>query len=483
MSYELKQGQTVADLIGYAAGFAADAYTKNINIVRKDGSEYQVLTVNEPDYPSFELMEGDVLTVGAMLDRFKNKIEVKGAVYRPGIYQLGNDINTVKQLVEKAEGLTGDAFTNRALITREREDLTLEMIPVNIGAVMDGSAADVELLKNDVLYVPSIHDLQDVGTITVDGQVARPGTFVYAENTTLEDAIMLAGGLLESASTVKIDINRRIKNPTSMEQTDSIANFYTVTFKDGYALDGEAGFILEPYDQVVVRRSPGYSAQETVTIYGEAIFPGKYVLTHKQERLSDLVKKAGGLNSWAYVKGARLLRYQTPEEELRQNTLNNLSKTTSDTLSVNTDDDFYGRINVAINLEAALANPGSDADVVLRAGDYLIVPEYNNTVSIAGNVMYPNMVTYQKGMSVRKYVSLAGGYGYRSKKSKSYIIYMNGNVARARGYSKKLVEPGCEIIITKKEDKADNLQKILSISTTAASLGTMIATIGNLVTP
>lgn len=483
MSYELKPGQTIEDLIGYAAGFAGDAYTKNVSIVRKDGSEYQVLTVNQPEYATFELLEGDVLTVGAMLDRFKNKIEVKGAIYRPGIYQLGNDINTVKQLVEKAEGLTGDAFANRALITREREDLTLEMVSVNIGAIMDGSAADVELLKNDVLYIPSIHDLQDVGTITVDGQVARPGTFVYAENTTLEDAIILAGGLLESASTVKIDINRRIKNPTSMEQTDSIANFYTVTFKDGYVLDGETGFLLEPYDQVVVRRSPGYSAQETVTIYGEAIFPGKYVLTHKQERLSDLVKKAGGLNSWAYVKGARLLRYQTPEEELRQNTLNNLSKTTSDTLSVNTDDDFYGRINVAINLESALANPGSDADIVLRAGDYLIVPEYNNTVSIAGNVMYPNMVTYEKGMSVRKYVNLAGGYGYRSKKSKSYIIYMNGNVARARGYSRKLVEPGCEIIITKKEDKTDNLQKILSISTTAASLGTMIATIGNLVTP
>ena len=483
MSYELKPGQTIADVIEYAAGFTGDAYTKNISIVRKDGSEYQVLTVNEPEYATFELMEGDVLTVGAMLDRFKNKIEVKGAVYRPGIFQLGNDINTVKQLVEKAEGLTGDAFTNRALITREREDLTLEMIPVNIGAIMNGSAADVELLKNDVLYVPSIHDLQDVGTITVDGEVARPGTFVYAENTTLEDAIMLAGGLLESASTVKIDINRRIKNPLSMEQTDSIANFYTVTFKDGYVLDGEAGFILEPYDQVVVRRSPGYSAQETVTIYGEAIFPGKYVLTHKEERLSDLVKKAGGLNSWAYVKGARLLRYLTPEEELRQNTINNLTKTTSDTLNINMDNDFYNRVNVAINLEDALANPGSDADVVLRSGDYLIIPEYNNTVSIVGNVMYPNMVTYQKGMSVRKYVSLAGGYGYRSKKSKSYIIYMNGNVARARGYSKKLVEPGCEIIITKKEDKADNLQKILSISTTAASLGTMIATIGNLVTP
>ena len=479
MTYEMKKGETVADLLEYAAGFAGDAYRKNIRLVRQDGSEYQIFTVNQPEYASFELVDGDMVTVEAMLDRFKNKIEIKGAVYRPGIYQLGNDINTVKEFVQKAEGLKGDAFTNRALITREREDLTLEIIPVNIGAIMNGTAADVELAKNDILYIPSIHDLNDIGTITVEGQVAKPGTFVYAANTTLEDAIMLAGGLLESASTVKIDVTRRVKNPASTEPTDSIGQIFTFAFKDGYVLDGEAGFLLEPYDQVYVRRSPGYQEQATVTVYGEAIFPGNYILTHKEERLSDLVKKAGGLNSWAYVKGSRLFRQLTPEEKLRHETKEAMLANTRDSVVVDASV-VDGRVTVAIDLEAALANPGGDADLVLRAGDYLIIPEYNNTVWVTGNVMYPNLVTYDSNLSVKKYVELAGGYGYRSKKSKSYIVYMNGTVAKVRGSSKKLVEPGCEIVITKKKEKEETLQKILSISTTAASLGTMIATIGNI---
>lgn len=477
MSYEMKKGQTVADLIDYAAGFTGDAYTKNVRMIRKNGAEYQIFTIDEPQFSTFELMEGDSVSVDAMLNRFQNKIEIKGAVYRPGVYELGNDITTVKQFIQKAEGLKGDAFTNRALITRERPDLTLEMLPVDIGAIMNGTAPDVALVKNDILYIPSIHDLKDVGTITVEGQVAKPGIFVYAENTTLEDAIMLAGGLLESASTVKIDINRRVKNPASTTQTDTIGTLFTFAFKDGYVLDGEAGFLLEPYDVINVRRSPGYQNQATVTIYGEAIFPGNYVMTHKEERMSDLVKKAGGLNSWAYVKGARLVRKMTPEEKLRHQSQSHILKDTPDSLII---DNLSDACDVAIDLGAALANPGSDADLVLREGDLLVVPEYNNTVWVSGNVMYPNLVTYNPNMTVRNYVDMAGGYGYRSKRSKSYIIYMNGTIKKARGASKQLVEPGCEIVISKKREKGDALQKILSISTTAASLGTMIATIGNI---
>ena len=308
MSYELKDGETVADLLDYAAGFTGDAYTKNIRMIRRNGSEYQIYTINEPDYAGFELMEGDALTVGAMLDRFENRIEVKGAVYRPGTYELGDEIGTVKELVEKAEGLKGDAFTNRALITREREDLTLEILQVDLGAVMAGMAPDVALMKNDILYIPSIHDLKDLGNVTVAGEVARPGTFVYADNMTLEDAIMMAGGLLESASTVKIDVSRRIKNPTSDTPSETIGELFTFSFKDGYVLDGETGFVLQPYDHVMVRRSPGYETQRTVRVTGEVVFPGVYTMTRKEERLSDLVEKSGGLTQWAYVKGARLQR-------------------------------------------------------------------------------------------------------------------------------------------------------------------------------
>ena len=480
MSYELKKGETIADLIDYAAGFSGDAYTKNIRMIRRNGSEYQIFTVNEPDYAEFELVEGDALTVGAMLDRFENRIEIKGAVYRPGTYELGDEIATVKELIEKAEGLKGDAFTNRALITREREDLTLEMLPVDIGAIMAGTSPDVELVKNDILYIPSIHDLKDLGAIGIFGEVAKPGEYVYADNITLEDAIMLAGGLLESASTINIEVTRRLKNPAATEQSEEIGEVYTFAFKDGYVIDGEAGFVLQPYDVVFVRSSPGYVTPSRVVLRGEVTFPGVYILTQKEERISDVVRKAGGLTQWAYVKGARLMRQMDEDERTRVAASADVLESMNDNISRSSGDlgSFY---SVGIDLAEALANPGSDADLVLREGDRLIIPEYNNTVKISGNVMYPNAVTYNSKYTVRDYIEQAGGYGFRSKKSKVYIVYMNGMVAKARRFSKAVVEPGCEIIIPRKQEKENNLENILAISTTAASLGTMIATIGNII--
>ena len=479
MSYELVEGETIADLVDYAAGFTGDAYKKNLRMIRKNGSEYQIFTIDEQEYPDFKLVDGDAIAVGAMLDRFENKIEIKGAVYRPGTYQLGGDIRTVSQLIAKAEGLKGEAFTNRALITRERDDLTLEIIPVDIKSVLAGTAADIELQKNDVLYIPSIHDLNDIGNITVSGEVAKPGAYVYADNMTLEDAIMLAGGLLESASMVKIDVGRRIKNPTTETPSETIGELFTFSFKDGYVLDGEVDFVLKPYDQIMVRRSPGYEEQKTVRVTGEVVFPGEYTLTKKEERLSDLVKKSGGLTQWAYVKGARLLRNVIGEEQTRMQSTIDLLDSAKDSINVE-NLDLKTNYFVGIDLSKALANPGGDADLVLRAGDVLGVPEYINTVRITGNVMYPNTVTYSPNMRVTDYVAQAGGYGYRSKKNKAYIIYLNGKIERARRFSKKVVEPGCEIVVPQKRTKDGQLQEILSISTTAASLGTMIATIGNL---
>lgn len=480
MIYELKEGETVDAVINYAGGFAGNAYKDNLRVVRQNGKEYQVFTVDAPEYASFALEDGDELTVGQMLDRYSNKLEIKGAVYRPGIYQLGEGVNTVAQLIAKADGLKGDAFTNRGLIHREREDLTLEVIPVDVKAILSGTAPDVELKKNDVLYIPSIHDLKDQGTISVDGEVARPGAFVFAENTTLEDAIMLAGGLLESASTAKIDVTRRIKDAESTEQTENIAEIYTFSFKDGYVLDGEAGFVLEPYDHVFVRKSPSYTAQTSVTIRGEVTFPGSYTITQRTERLSDLVEQAGGANQWAYVKGARLNRKMDAEEKARLKSTLQVLDSAIDSLDVSMIE-MSERYYVGIDLAAALANPGGSADLVLREGDVLIVPQYNNTVKISGNVLYPNTVTYSPDMTVNDYVTMAGGYGFRSKKSKAYIIYMNGTVARARRYSAGVVEPGCEIVIPKKREKKGGLQEVLGVATTASSLATMMATITNLI--
>ena len=479
MVYELKDGETIAELLEYAGGFAGNAYKENLRVVRQDGREYQVYTVDAPEYESFVLQDGDEITVGQMLDRFANRIEIKGAVYRPGIDQLGDGVNTVSQLIAKADGLKGDAFTNRALIHREREDLTLEVIPVDVKGVLDGSVADVVLQKNDVLYIPSIHDLNDIGNIEVEGEVARPGTFVYADNMTLEDAVMMAGGLLESASTVKVDVTRRIKDAASTSQTENIAEVFTFSFKDGYVLDGEAGFILEPYDHVFVRRSPSYREQISVSIDGEVVFPGTYTLTRRTERLSDVVEKAGGLNQWAYVKGARLSRKMDAEERARLKSTIEVMDSAKDSIELsmlNMGERYY----VGIDLEAALNNPGSDADLVLREGDVIVVPQYNNTVKISGNVLYPNTVTYRPNMTVKDYVIQAGGYGFRSKKNKAYIVYMNGTVTRARRMSSNVVEPGCEIVVPKKRERNGALQEVLGVATTASSVATMMATIGNL---
>jgi len=483
MFYEMKNGETVQTIIEYAGDFTGDAYTKNIRITRKNGKEYQIHTVDQLDYSVFTLVDGDELNIGAMLDRYENRLEIKGAVYRPGIYQYSGNLNTVKQLVEKAEGLMGDAFMGRAVLHRERLDLTKEVIQVDLKNILNGTKPDIALQRNDVLYIPSIHDLQDIGTISIFGEVARPGDFPFMDNTTLEDMIIQAGGLKESASTIRVDISRRIKDSKGTTAIDDIGELYTFSLKDGFVIDGEPGFVLKPYDQIYVRKSPAYQPQINVHVEGEVLFGGTYALTHKSERLSDLIEKAGGVTPYAYIRGARLARRINTEERLRMENILKMAKSTatgSDSIDINNID--LGNVYyVGIDLEKALANPQSDADIVLREGDELIIPEYNNTVRISGAVMYPNTVSYQQGKKLAHYIEQAGGYGNRAKKSKAYIVYMNGQVKKAKKYSDEVIQPGCEIIIPTKEKNQFQLQNILSIATTSASLATMVASIANII--
>ena len=480
MYYEMKEGETVKSIIDYAGNFTSDAYTKNLRITRQNGKEYQVLTVDKIDYSVFKLMDGDILNISAMLDRFENKLEIKGAVYRPGIYQYSGQLNTVKQLVEKAEGVMGDAFLGRAVLHREREDLTKEVIQVDLKAILNGTKPDIALQRNDELYIPSIHDLQDLGSISIFGEVARPGIFPFADNTTLEDLIIQAGGLKESASTVRVDISRRIKDTKGMTTSDKIGEMFTFALKDGFVIDGEPGFKLKPYDQIFVRKSPAYQTQINVSVNGEILFGGTYSLTQKTERLSDLVQKAGGVTPYAYVKGAKLIRRINEEERTRMQTVLKMAKN-NDKDSIDVSKLDLGNVYyVGIDLEKALANPKSNADVVLREGDQLIIPEYNNTVRISGDVMYPNTVAFEKNKRLSHYIEQAGGYGQRAKKSKVYVVYMNGQVKKANKLSASLIQPGCEIIVPTKQKSNFQLQNILSIATTSASLATMIASIANL---
>lgn len=480
MKYEIKSGESIDDLIAYAGGFRGDAYTANVNVERRNGREFQVYTVENGEFSSFDLIDGDKVEVGTIINRYENRLEIKGAVYRPGFYQLSDKVNTVLELIAVADGLRGDALINRALLHREREDYTLELIQVDLKGILNGTAPDIELQKNDVLTISNVNEIKDLGFVTVVGEVPNPGMYRFAENTTIEDLILQAGGLLESASTAKVDVSRRIKNPESTVDNDTISQLFTFTIDGDYTINGADAFVLHPYDQVYVRRSPGYSAQNHVEVQGEVIFPGTYALRNKSMRLSDVVKLAGGTSSLAYVKGAKLNR-QMNEDEREQfaATLGMLENTADSTSAAKLR--AASVYSVGINLEEALANPGSDIDLVLREGDVIVVPEFINTVKVSGCVLYPNTVTYDSKMSVGDYISQAGGYGFRAKKNRAYIVYMNGSVAKARKHGREIIEPGCEIIIPEKQKKEGALQNVLSVATTSASLATMFGTLYNII--
>lgn len=482
MFYEMKPTETVATILNYAGGFTGDAYKKAVRIIRKSGREHQVYNVDEMDYSVFRLDDGDSISVDAVLKRFENRVEIRGAVYRSGLYELSGTVNTVKQLIKKAEGLRGDAFLNRALLDRENEDLSHEVIAVDLGGLLKGTVADIPLQKNDILYIPSIHDLKEEETISIHGEVASPGTFLFSKNMTIEDLLVQSGGLLEAAATTKVDITRRIKDPKSTSFSSVLGKTYSFDIKDGLVVGGEGDFHLEPFDEVYVRKSPAYRKQQNVVVAGEVLFGGNYALVKKNERLSDLISKAGGITPDAYVKGARLIRKMTEEEQRRQADAVRMARMGEgkDSISVeklNISDTY----TVGINLEKAISNPGSDFDLVLREGDVLFIPEYINTVKISGAVMDPNTVLYKRGESLRYYINQAGGYGNLAKKKKAYVVYMNGTVSRLKSRDKKAIEPGCEIIVPSKEEKKRmSTAEILGMGSTTASIAAMIATMVNL---
>ncbi|MCM1781428.1 SLBB domain-containing protein, partial [Bacteroides thetaiotaomicron] len=482
MRFEMKKDENLATLIKYAGGFEADAYTRSLRVVRQNGEEYEVNTVKDMDYSIYTMRNGDVVTAEAILNRFTNKLEIRGAVYRPGIYQLSGKLNTIRELVHEAQGLTGDAFLNRAVLYRQREDLTSEVVQIDIKSIMNGTSPNLALMKNDILYIPSIHDLEDRGNVTVHGEVAQPDSYPYADNMTLEDLIIQAGGLKEAASTVRIDVSRRIKNPRSTADNDTIGQMYTFSLKDGFVIDGQPGFILQPYDEVYVRRSPGYQAQQNVVIDGEILFGGNYAMTSREERLSDLVNKAGGPTSLAYLRGAKLTRVASAGEKKRMGDVirlmsRQLGEAMIDSLGIGVEDTF----TVGIDLEKALTNPKGNADLVLREGDVVFIPKNTNTVTINGAVMVPNTVSYMKGKDVDYYLNQAGGCSDNARKSKKFIVYMNGQVTKVKGSGKKQIEPGCEIIVPSKAKKKGNIANILGYATSFSSLGMMIASIANLI--
>ena len=489
MFYEMKRNESVQQLIKNAGGFTGDAFTKNVRLTRKAGNEYSLHTVDEFQMASFTLMDGDSIFVDSVIARFSNRVEVRGAVKHAGEYELGGTVQSVRELLQVAGGLREDAFQNRAVMHREKEDLSLEMIPVDIDGIINVTTADIPLRKGDILFVPSTLDMKGEQTLTISGEIIYPGEYKYAENTSVEDLILMAGGLTPAASVAKVDVYRRIQEAGAKEASERTSEVFSVTLSDGLRASDNS-FALQPFDIVVVRKSPAYSEQQTVRVEGFVNFEGDYAMSTKNYRLSDLVKAAGGLTSLGYAKGARLTRQMTEEEKLqRENSLRaaqiqmyeeamqsektyNMAQADS-LMSLKLD--LGETYPMSIDLEEAINNPGGAADIVLREGDLLVVPQFSNTVKVSGEVVYPVSMVYTKGKKLGYYIKRAGGYGNRAKKKGAYAIYMNGAVQKINRWSGKDVEPGCEIVVpTKSQKNRMSTGEVMAISSGAASLASVV---------
>ena len=478
MSYEMRKDETLTTLLYYAGGFASNAYRERMRVQRNSGLMKKILIVGESEWASFKMDDGDAVTVEATLDRYENMVEIKGAVFRPGMYQLDSKVNSVRSLVECAAGLTEGAMTSRAVMSRMKPNRTQEVISLNLEGILNGTAPDVALKNEDVIFIPTIAEHTNARTVTVTGEVIFPGTFEYADNMTLEDLILQAGGLTDMASTAKIDVSRNLRDPGATEAGMEIAQTFSFSLKDNYIVDGQKGFTLKPYDIVQVRRSPLFQDPIQVTVDGEVTFRGSYTMEKKNQRLSDVVKAAGGLLPGAYVRGARLIRQMTPDERARMEKVLDIARQNAngkDSLSVEKLG-FEDTYSVGIHLDEALANPGSTQDVELMNGDVLIVPRFNHTVRISGNVNAPNTVAYEEGKGYKYYIEQAGGYGDRAKKNHTYIVYQNGTIAMA---GKGRIEPGCEIIVPSKakKDSGTTAQILQATGAGISGLATMAAAI------
>ncbi len=482
MAYELRKDESLATLLKYSGGFANDAYRKSLRVLRNNGRMKSVFNVSEFDMSEFKMCDGDEVSVDTMINRYENMVEVKGAVFRDGMYQLGDRVNSVRTLIESADGLKEEAMTSRAVLRRMKPNRTQEVLSIDLAGILSGTSPDVPLQNEDILFIPTMAEHQNLRTLEITGEVVFPGIFEYADGMTIEDLILQAGGLTDAASAVKIDVARRLRDPKATTSTMEIAKTFSFSMKDGYMVDGDRSFTLEPYDIVQVRRSPVFQAPIRVTVGGEVAFRGVYVMDQKNQRLSDVIRAAGGVVPGAYVRGARLIRNMSEDELARKNELVGMARQSA---SMNSNDSLaldqlalQNTYSVGIHLDEALAHPGCDEDVELQDGDQLVIPRMNHTIRISGDVLKPNTVAFKDRKDYKYYVEQAGGYGKRARKSHTYVLYMNGTIAKA---SKADIEPGCEVIVpTKGPKEPANVTQWLGIGTSAASLATMFISIANM---
>lgn len=532
--FEVKAGETVDQLINFAGGFSSQAYRERLTVTRKTGAEMRVEDVDAGNFQAFYPQDGDIYRVGEILNRFENRVQVTGALMRPGVFALTPGMG-IRDLVAKADGLREDAFLNRATLYRTKGDFSLEIVPVDIKAVINGEAEDITLRREDVLNVPSIYDLREEYYVKISGEVNKPGAFAFGENMTVADLVLKAGGFKESATSSKIEIARRVKNDLS----GKLAEIIILDVDRDLRVSGTRALEpLQPFDHVMIRRSPGFQREQLVRVEGEALYPGEFAIAHANERISDLVKRAGGLNPYAYPKGATLIRrnefYKDPsEDELKAETLlavkstisrDSLDRTESEQIlferidqkilegqqeskrkkqALGAEDfrqqslvelgesaDGIGKIEIkdteliGINLESILSSPYGPSDLILREGDVLSIPRELQTVRMRGEVLYPTSARYRPNSGFKQYISRAGGFTEKSRRGRSYVIYANGDVKRTRkilfANIYPSIEPGAEIIVpTKPEREPMSVQGWVGLASSLATLAILIDRLSN----
>ncbi len=497
--FEMKQSEDFNTLLNFAGGFTERAYKARVKVLNNTATERKITDITATQFATYKPNSGDKFYVNEILDRFENRVTIRGAIFRPGQYELSPGL-TLKTLIQKAEGLKEDAFLNRAYITRLTPNLNTQLIAVNLQAVLNGTADDVVLKREDEITINSIFDLKEEYKVTIDGQVREPGDFTFAENMSLEELIIKAGGFKESATAKRIEVARRVKNSDANSASAITSEVFQIDINKDLS-SSTSNFILQPFDIVMVRLSPGYEEQKQVRIEGEVMYPGTYSITRKDERISDLVKRAGGLTALAYTNGASLKRPSALENQLdvekeqqkllqfknvQKNTKESKDeKETKDSTALNIESKVLRNDFVGINLTKILAKPGKRQDLFLEKGDILNIPKQLQTVKVSGQVLSPNTVVYIPSKGFKQYVSSSGGFAQGALKSRSYIIYANGSVKSTKKFlffnNYPEVETGAEIFVPKREEKNKlSAGEVVGITTGVASLGAIILGVLNL---
>jgi protein involved in polysaccharide export with SLBB domain len=475
--YELKEGQTLADLIQYFGGFTPVAYTNLLVVERLNGARKEVREVALEEAGDFLMQAGDKLVVQEILDTYENRISIAGEVYRPGSFELFDKMS-LKALIEKAEGITPEAFLSRGLLVRTFDDTHKENIAFSVSEILNGSSTIVLQAKDQVLILNK-EELREERTIRIAGAVNRPSTFDFVDKLQIEDLIAMSGGLKEGADSKNVNVSR-VLNDGSFT---TLSKVYSVSSDENLAINNDAPFYIEPFDIINVRYTKGYESQKTVSISGEVKYTGSYTLINKNERISDLIERAGGFTDFAYVKGAALIRKTRNQYAI--DILKNMDNNQGDQANSDALKEMEANateFKVGIDLESILENKGSDIDMFLREGDEFIIPSKRQTVKVSGMVVKPSLIQFKEGQRLKDYVRKSGGFAETAKKAKIYVSYANGDIRTAKNflffkwYPK--LGPGATIFVPAKPvNEKMSTAEIMGITTSIATLGILIQTL------